>query len=521
MKKASKIILSISGLIVAFLAGKTYLGTRAGNSIPGSGTGAAAGDRTPGASLRTPAPTDTPTGAPTPPPSAPPSDPPSAPPTAPPSTSFPTYSPIAAVPDYSPSVLAAMSELAETDLPRKDSFFKYLDAGALADPVADAAYSDRLGFTKHTWDPLERNGTNGTTPAFDGPSCILGSAFSAYTRPGGGGGRSLLIFLQGGGACWRGEYSCYARADQTEPATLLDGGAASGLHDPDDTRNPFAGYGVVYAPYCDGSVWLGDDTVEDGAYNPDLGSNDDGKYRGGFRNHRGLRNLSATVRLARRTFPDARKITLAGHSAGGAGAALAAPLVRRAFPGVELTILNDAGPAADNPAHPAGTAAREGDWGYCRFLPASLPTCRMLDFLDYILRTDPGVRMAFYSAAADAVAAEYLDIPVTSGGGGGGVPVPLFLSGNRDFLDHYVASYGPLADGYPGRFRTFVVASYRFVFDGFAGTEVPFVLTHGLVQKPEFYDELEDSNGGGALALSEWIGRFLKGADDWQDVYVS
>jgi hypothetical protein len=64
------------------------------------------------------------------------------------------------------------------------------------------AYTDSLGFTKFTWDTQ----INVLEPSINGPSCILGTEYFAYSRPADKGesddGREsdkLLIFLQGGG----------------------------------------------------------------------------------------------------------------------------------------------------------------------------------------------------------------------------------------------------------------------------------------------------------------------------------
>jgi hypothetical protein len=64
------------------------------------------------------------------------------------------------------------------------------------------AYTDSLGFTKFTWDTQ----INVPEPSINGPSCILGTEYFAYSRPADKGkldnGREsdkLLIFLQGGG----------------------------------------------------------------------------------------------------------------------------------------------------------------------------------------------------------------------------------------------------------------------------------------------------------------------------------
>ena len=69
-----------------------------------------------------------------------------------------------------------------------------------------------------------------------------------------------------------------------------------------------------------------------------------------LRYHRGLRNVTAGIDLAKEMFPNAGRIMVAGSSAGGAGAAAFAPfLARKAYGNnKKLTVFNDAGPIAIN-----------------------------------------------------------------------------------------------------------------------------------------------------------------------------
>jgi hypothetical protein len=133
-----------------------------------------------------------------------------------------------------------------------------LNADAMAE-LQDAGVNKYLGtsqsvasdygvWTKHDFDPEN-----------DGPICIAGTDYSVFTRK--GDPKKLLIFLQGGGACWQGFYNCNVQAEAQYPPA---DGPFPGVFDPTMQKaNPFADYSVVYMPYCDGSTFGGDNDVDD------------------------------------------------------------------------------------------------------------------------------------------------------------------------------------------------------------------------------------------------------------------
>jgi hypothetical protein len=173
--------------------------------------------------------------------------------------------------------------------------------------------SDYGVWTRHDFDPVylpDASYPSGIRP--DGPVCIAGIPYSVFTRQ--GNPQKLLIFLQGGGACWQGFYNCNVLAEDQAPP---QNGPFPGVFDSTAGDNPFADYSVVYMPYCDGSTFGGDSDVSDEA------------FPGGTRHHRGLRNASAGMDVAADMFPKASQITVMGHSAGGVGAAAFAPFLAR------------------------------------------------------------------------------------------------------------------------------------------------------------------------------------------------
>ena len=245
------------------------------------------------------------------------------------------------------------------------------------------------GWTKHTYD----------SEGGDGPLCIDGSDFIVYTRPGSDPDR-IAIFLDGGGACWQDFYFCETQSDATAPPDV--GIFASGF-DTENRRikNPLANYSMVAASYCDGSVWAGDNSVEDPNF-PDSP----------VRHHRGLRNLTAALDLAKDEFGTPRRLFLSGASAGGVGAAIFAPSVARFVwgNGPQIDLFNDAGPVVANllPIFlvQQAVAARAADWGFVDFYPASCTECapeaQATRFIEWRLARDNKLKEAFYSTDGDS-----------------------------------------------------------------------------------------------------------------------
>ncbi|MEJ2299102.1 MAG: pectin acetylesterase-family hydrolase, partial [Woeseiaceae bacterium] len=162
------------------------------------------------------------------------------------------------------------------------------------------------GWTKHVFDP---------GAAFDGPVCVAGTPFSAFTKQ--GNPAKLLIMLQGGGACWQDFYSCNVLAEDQEPPP-----PQVGIWDEQSGLNPIDDWSVVYLPYCDGSVFTGDNDVIDPAWQAFIEGALGLPPGAGplVRFHRGLRNVTAGIDLAKDAFPHASRILVAGSSAGGVGA---------------------------------------------------------------------------------------------------------------------------------------------------------------------------------------------------------
>ncbi len=332
------------------------------------------------------------------------------------------------------------------------------------------AYSEDAGngWTRHVFDADEG----------DGPLCIDGSDFIVYTRPGSHPDQ-VAIFLDGGGACWQNFYFCSEQSDAEAPPDV--GIFADGFDTGTEyIYNPLKKFSIVAASYCDGSVWIGDNAVDD----PNYPSNP-------VRHHRGLRNLTAALDLAKDEFGIPDKLLIAGASAGGVGAAGLAPSLARLvwgnFP--HLFVFNDAGPIASNvstlPPVQAAIQARADDWDFERYYPPSCTECSAFnqgtEIVKWRLGRDTRLLEAFYSTDGDATNRFFLAIPNQS--------IYRFL---------ITGVHGEVNAIFPETYKTFIRS----------GDD-----SHTALATPLFYTAT--ANG---VPLHQWTTDFIKAQPGWVNI---
>ena len=225
----------------------------------------------------------------------------------------------------------------------------------------------------------------------DGPVCYTGNEFSMFTRD--GSSNNLMIFLQGGGFCAEAECAAVETGIPFFPIGILS---------PQDAQNPVADYDVGYVPYCDGTAFMGDTDVDsDGD-----GTND--------RYFRGLQNLSASLDVIVRNYPNPEKIVIAGNSAGGFAVHSALPLVRLLYPEAPIYVINDSGVGI---LDPGGMNSLITYWNAGAFFPPSCDDCigddgNLTGLHAYQLEKDTNAKLAYISSKQDET------IAMTLSGGG-------------------------------------------------------------------------------------------------------
>ncbi|HKP61719.1 MAG TPA: pectin acetylesterase-family hydrolase [Polyangiales bacterium] len=333
-------------------------------------------------------------------------------------------------------------------------------SAAPAQAPADLAAFMATGLNKYLGaaKPAEMQQVGSETRYFfneaDGPVCLRGGRFGMSTRD--AGSQDLVIYLQGGGSCT----TALCRATETTTAVMPTYGVLNAT----DTQNPVAGWNVVYSPYCDGSLHFGDSDI------PDQN-----------RKHHGLRNLSASLDVAREKFPNPRRILLTGASAGGYATIWATALVRLVYPSSRLFVFNDAGIAISNPASPDGFRSVLGEWGAQQFIPATCEMCKasphLTPWMSWNLAHDPGITLGMFSSYQDSV-----------------------ISGTFLMLDPAVFKQALLeetakvVESAPTRAKRFLVEGTQHTVGNIQTTAV---------------------NG---VSVAQWLGRMLEGDPAWDNV---
>ena len=242
-------------------------------------------------------------------------------------------------------------------------------------------------------------------PGGPGTGCAHDSSYAFFVHP--GDAHRLVIYLNGGGACWNGlNCDLHGRAtfrDLIDSTQLAD--LQGGIFDFANARNPIRDFTVVFIPYCTGDVFLGARTV---GYT----STDTTGTRRQFEiRHRGRANADQAVAWVYAHYPAPQLVFVSGSSAGAIPSPLYASQVAQHFPRARVVQLGDGAGGYRAPAIPGilalwgATTALRQDPAYAGVDSATL-TFETL--YEVAARTNPQVSFAQYNSAADNVQLAFL-----------------------------------------------------------------------------------------------------------------
>lgn len=390
------------------------------------------------------------------------------------------------------------------------------DVSATADEtVFDTVTSPNLPTTM-TEVPFDLGDTVDYKGATLTPVCAKNTPYSFWYRR--GTVNKLLMYYQGGGACWDGA-TCYlantfknfARQRVCEgggnPGTncTIDGDTActgggtcgayfssdnpdlvgTGFADYDDPDNPFKDWHVVFVTYCTGDVHWGENTS---TYGP-----------GQVIRHFGRVNAKVAEKFAREHFPNPDEVFVTGSSAGSYGAIMNSTfLMHELYPASSFSVLGDAGIGVIT----SGWLNESfSTWGVDANLPRFIPeldvpatSLSMPDVIAAIANFFPQHQFASYQSAYD--------------GSGGGQAAFFNVMRNPNDLLLWPQWWLNTCD-WNACMRQFVekidanTANYRY-YTGSGSAHTGFG-----------FDKIYDDTSGGMPTLVDWINDMRADAPGW------
>lgn len=231
--------------------------------------------------------------------------------------------------------------------------------------------------------------------------CSAGTPFQFYAKPSGA-SANLLIFFNGGGACWFGQacdlgsqpniHSPFADMEGNNPAF------SEGIFNFENTENPFADYDMVFIPYCTGDVHVG---AGERSYSYANAAGEEVEYTA---HHDGYENSTTVLNWIYENFSNPNKVVIGGSSAGAIGSSFYSGLVAEHYASTPVVLLADAGGGYRTPNLPVtlnawNTAEVLPDWE--EYAGKTNDTITFEDFYIASSNHNPNLTIAQYNAAID------------------------------------------------------------------------------------------------------------------------
>jgi hypothetical protein len=225
------------------------------------------------------------------------------------------------------------------------------------------------------------------------PVCIDGSPYKFFARR--GTVNKLVMYYQGGGACWEQSTCSLKTCDQTVGDGDNPANANSGFADLTNPANPFRDWNVVFVSYCTGDIHFGN-AFQNYTFNNTFVPI----------HHRGFVNAQVVEKWAREHFVAPDELFITGSSAGAYGAIFnSAYLMTRTWPAARAFVLGDAGNGVITDEFLQGPL---NNWNFDAHLPRFVPALDQpltdLQFGEvYPAAADffPNARFAQYTTAFD------------------------------------------------------------------------------------------------------------------------
>lgn len=249
--------------------------------------------------------------------------------------------------------------------------------------------------TIRPWATLDKGWNR--VPGRDGTGCAHDSTFAFRVRP--VLPDKVLIYLNGGGACWRAQ-DCDPKGRPTYTMKVDSANDASirqGLFDVSNDENPVRDFTMVFVPYCTGDMHMGTRTVDYETRGP--------ASREFSVRHRGAENVDAVLDWVYTNVRSPRIVFVAGSSTGAVVTPVIAAQIARHYPRARVVQLGDAAGAIRSDSVPhvfAHWGAMEHLWSDAAFRNVDSSAFSYRRLYLSAARSAPRVRYAQYNAADDA-----------------------------------------------------------------------------------------------------------------------
>lgn len=370
----------------------------------------------------------------------------------------------------------------------------------------------------------------GTTKTIS-PSCALetvvnptngepvDNAFHFYFKR--GKSKNLLVYFNGGGACWN-DATCVASLALAgvpgarpayNPSILTENSPhnAGGIFNDSEKDNPFKDWSKVFIPYCTGDIHVGSTDITytdvDGSITGYAGAPVTVK-------HRGFDNFMAVREWLKHHLDDKKKqkikkLLVTGSSAGGYGATFNFPYLQAAFPKADSALFADASNAVVTQGFIDNVFGFNKVWNVEASLPLlfseALTTYSAMGFNTEIFtrlsEAYPQSRFAQYTTQFDLVQVQFLKIMDQTDQGNSN-PFTWGLTAS-DYM--YVAEWNARMEA-AATFLSETTDNYQYYI---GGGDIHTILTDAFatadVPHP-FYQEQSAAN----VKFTRWLERFVK-----------
>jgi hypothetical protein len=227
------------------------------------------------------------------------------------------------------------------------------------------------------------------------PICMNGSPYQFFVKR--GTVNKLLMYYQGGGACWEQLTCGVPVCDATATAGDNPNGATSGFFDRTNPNNPFKDWNVVFVSYCSCDIHFGDSSQDYDNVNPMSPLHVE---------HRGYQNSKVAEKWAREHFVNPEQVFVTGSSAGAYGAWFNGPLLESVWPASKFDILADAGNGVITADFLTNSFP---NWNFAANLPSDIPGLSDVltngtgipGYTEIVANQFPTTTFAHYSTAYD------------------------------------------------------------------------------------------------------------------------